>query len=1502
MDLFSSSDLDTIRNASDMGPIEIEEPFNIIWNANDWPLYIRCPFSTEIQNLARIIQEGWRLKKPHIMLSIISQFNSLQWQNESQISHFKQGLIKAASAAKMWIITNGIDVGISNVIAEAIENQKKWITAMKKTSPLLEATCIGVVREDRITTDPLMQRNLKDIEKLNETNPLNQARDRYKEGKFYIDSFHTHFIFVMKEEDTDLEQLLTLDLFSEFSFEAAWISTKTFESLDRRALIQKLESSKIPLIAVLVQGDADSANVVLHYLQKQLPVVVLYGSGGFADLLATAYLEIENKTNQEGLWDPDFVEDNLKPMLARKIVRMFPNLCNKMYEVRTLRDKVVECVRNATHEGVEYLTVLDLNSTRVDIRNLDQYLLEAYFKSRQIFENAWINTTPQEILTTDLHLTLEWNNPVIARNLLKKRIVTERVSIAKELFLRALIESGREEFVDIFLHAGFHVRQLYNYSILKWLILQAMKIEFFQVTCCEGFLGLSLTSAFPFDDFLSYTNRLIFLTAGLGNFLKHDDLTNRYKAKPNCVEQKAIAFITIWAVLINNLNLVNKLWPHHNEPINLCLIVSTMQRKMSKFVKDLNLEKKMTEKANEFGQLATQLLDEFHKSSPMRATEALTLQSPHWSYQTASDIAVAGEIHMFIAHQSCQKWLSNKFLNMMHVKQSPFGEFLIPIGLKIILCAFFVFPIKIWFDFPYHVAVERKRLKDKYKQQIISTSEENLYLFMKLDSKIPSVRQLARRGTKMKPKWIESQRRTQFKKYINSYKLSDISFWKKFLIFWSAPITKYWLHQMFYILFLVHFSIAVIINACGNWYLDTSLFAWIILILASDIRRTYLLLKKYVSISATFKYIEIPLVTMFLCFFYLGRIINFEPISKHQYLVRMLMCCALFHYYVRYLAIFIPISSTFGPLFYRLKLMTFKDYIQFILLSMPIMIGGAFVIRVAHFPDAAFTEGDTLQFIFHETFYTFFKVFDTNLFEKEECKKRKVSREDEEENFCKHTSSYIDPKCNTFGFWSYLFNIAFLILMRQVLANLMFAIFNNSLATLDALTIWRYQRFHSVAEFNLRMPLPPPLNIFSYIYYLIKYCCICCRKFRKDKTKNDNLSICHGCPDPNSAYFAKVICNNVVNKRKEVEQFQTVLSTLQNQSEVMTDHFEYVKMQMLKLKRSVTNLKKQIYQLKTDIEKSKKHERKKEEAHLLSRMSPYPNTQTNRLPVPDKYVPWDISWLDYCPPVHSLPKDAFAQSVNADEETIILSISRTAPPMIKPEFKFNALFTYNDKVYDRKSWITDNNNQSLIYQLDGIFPLNPCGRTGLAGRGSLPRWGPNHYIFVFITKYNNIAASFEFLSAKKQTSDCSDYSLIGGFVAGDNAFAVVQQQLDPKNKSKQWKSARNMIEFLANKVEANIFKSEGVKTRTSSVPEKCVQHHLAFKGYMDSPYNTDNAWKEVEFWHFHFTDNETVIDNENKNELSWISLKENVYDKMPIDESNILHLCTKNWKKVGLHF
>ena len=143
--------------------------------------------------------------------------------------------------------------------------------------------------------------------------------------------------------------------------------------------------------------------------------------------------------------------------------------------------------------------------------------------------------------------------------------------------------------------------------------------------------------------------------------------------------------------------------------------------------------------------------------------------------------------------------------------------------------------------------------------------------------------------------------------------------------------------------------------------------------------------------------------------------------------------------------------------------------------------------------------------------------------------------------------------------------------------------------------------------------------------------------------------------------------------------------------------------------------------------------------HILSRQSPYPGTRVQRIPVPDKFVPWEVMWIDYDPVAYTKQKYDFPAKLQqfVDEDILLLQELQSEEIDTKiPVYKWNQSTTSPAGItFDRTSWCLTEDATNLLFKLDGCVPRNPFGRTGLRGRGSLPRWGPNHYTIVIITRW-----------------------------------------------------------------------------------------------------------------------------------------------------------------------
>lgn len=168
--------------------------------------------------------------------------------------------------------------------------------------------------------------------------------------------------------------------------------------------------------------------------------------------------------------------------------------------------------------------------------------------------------------------------------------------------------------------------------------------------------------------------------------------------------------------------------------------------------------------------------------------------------------------------------------------------------------------------------------------------------------------------------------------------------------------------------------------------------------------------------------------------------------------------------------------------------------------------------------------------------------------------------------------------------------------------------------------------------------------------------------------------------------------------------------------------------------------------------------------HYLSRMTPYTGTRIQRFPVADKFVSWDVIWINYDPVIYSRKRENFPQILKSWVDEDLLTLKQQMNAIIKrngdsnhkllPVFNWNAISVNPAGLtIDRRSWIKQevawdsldcgiqspklikDDDNYLIYKLDeeGI-PQNLLGRTGLRGKGNLPRWGPNHFTMLIVSR------------------------------------------------------------------------------------------------------------------------------------------------------------------------
>ncbi|XP_025242012.1 ADP-ribose pyrophosphatase, mitochondrial isoform X2 [Theropithecus gelada] len=227
----------------------------------------------------------------------------------------------------------------------------------------------------------------------------------------------------------------------------------------------------------------------------------------------------------------------------------------------------------------------------------------------------------------------------------------------------------------------------------------------------------------------------------------------------------------------------------------------------------------------------------------------------------------------------------------------------------------------------------------------------------------------------------------------------------------------------------------------------------------------------------------------------------------------------------------------------------------------------------------------------------------------------------------------------------------------------------------------------------------------------------------------------------------------------------------------------------------------------------------KENSHNKARTSPYPGSKVERSQVPNEKVGWLVEWQDYNPVEYTAVS--------------VLAGPRWADPQIR----------------------------------------NPAGRTGLVGRGLLGRWGPNHAADPIITRWKKDSSGnkimhpvsgkhiLQFVAIKRK--DCGEWAIPGGMVdPGEKISATLKREFGEEalNSLQKTSAEKREIEEKLHRLFSQ-------------------DHLLIYKGYVDDPRNTDNAWMETEAVNYHdetgeIMDNLTLEAGDDAGKVKWVDISD----------------------------
>lgn len=265
--------------------------------------YIRTSCDTKADHLLHLMLKEWNMELPKLVISVHGGLQNFKMSSKIRET-FSQGLVKAAETTGAWIITEGINSGVSKHVGDALKAhssmslRKIWTVGIPPW---------GVIENQRELIG-------KDVVCMYQTlgNPLSKLTT--------LNSMHSHFILC---DDGTVGKYGN--------------EMKLRRNLERHLSMQKINSCSrqgVPVVGLVVEGGPNVILSVWETVKNQEPVVVCEGTGRAADLLAFTYKHLEDG----GI---------LRPQVKEEIFCLIQNMFNfSLRQSKHLFQILMECMEH----------------------------------------------------------------------------------------------------------------------------------------------------------------------------------------------------------------------------------------------------------------------------------------------------------------------------------------------------------------------------------------------------------------------------------------------------------------------------------------------------------------------------------------------------------------------------------------------------------------------------------------------------------------------------------------------------------------------------------------------------------------------------------------------------------------------------------------------------------------------------------------------------------------------------------------------------------------------------------------------------------------------------------------------------------------------------------------------------------------------------------------------------------------------------------------------------
>ncbi|XP_036366251.1 transient receptor potential cation channel subfamily M member-like 2 isoform X2 [Octopus sinensis] len=420
-----------LRNSKDEEPSKPCDAFGTVNFVEHYPktaTFVRVDHQASMEIMMCLIKSTWNIRLPSLLISVIGGREDIQLNPHTEA--VGRGLYKAARTIDAWIITEGLHTGVAKYIGEVMHNKENKVDAMNEVTTLGIAPWNCVLEEISLVN----KQGSWPAHYFTETNS--------KKEKYALDPNHSHFILV---DDG------TKDNFGEIiEFRKKLEHTISQEKIPETGF-------KVPAVAVMVGGELETLKSVSDSISRNIPVVIVKGTGQAADVMAYAYERVFGKRKE--IMDFGSLQ-KLKTDIRKKITEEFEGWNIK--QVNNTGDWVLSSLRRPN-----LLTVCDINSDE----DFGVAILKAVFKTK--------------IKSRNLKLTFKWERLDNALNKLFIEGTSWQINKLDNVMLFALKE-GKSDIVELFLEYKINLKELLTETHINTLF---DMLNTYLTDTCEEFLN-----------------------------------------------------------------------------------------------------------------------------------------------------------------------------------------------------------------------------------------------------------------------------------------------------------------------------------------------------------------------------------------------------------------------------------------------------------------------------------------------------------------------------------------------------------------------------------------------------------------------------------------------------------------------------------------------------------------------------------------------------------------------------------------------------------------------------------------------------------------------------------------------------------------------------------------------------------------------------------------------------------------------------------------------------